>query len=277
MPFESMTNVCKDIAFAVKRLILGPCRVRRTRLYGVGTGKSGTHSLSGMFSKNVRAGHELQAVKLLDRIFDRHYGRISEQEFTAWILARDRELALEVDSAALNFWILDLLLHEFPDARFVLTIRDCYSWVNSSINQWLRFPDSRPRWLEYQKFRFGNPAFARAPEERVLEEKGFQPLSGYLSYWTMHNGTVLAKVPPERLFVVRTDQIRQRALEITDFAGLPRRSVRLHRTHEFQNPSKQEIIRRIDRDYLERKVEQHCRPLMTRYFPEIKSLDDATL
>jgi Sulfotransferase domain len=266
-----------DLAFRFKRLLLGPQRVRRARLYGVGMGKSGTHSICGMFSKNVRAGHEVQAPQLLDNIFARHHGRISEQEMTAWILARDRKLALEVDSAALNFWILDILLREFPDARFVLSIRDCYSWLNSSVNQWLRFPDTRPRWLEYQKFRFGDPAFTRAPGEHVLEEKGFQPLSGYLSYWTMHNGAVLAKVPAERLFVVRTDQIKQRALEISDFAGLPRRSVRLRRTHEFRNPSKQDIIHRIDRDYLEKKVEQYCRPLMTRFFPEIKSLDDATL
>jgi hypothetical protein len=277
MSLETLAGVCQDTAFKFKKLLLGRHRARRTRLYCVGMGKSGTHSIHGMFSKNVRAGHEVQALELIDKILDWRNGRISEQEITAWILVRDRKLALEVDSAGLNFWILDILLREFSDARFVLSIRDCYSWFNSSVNHWLRFPDTDERWVRFQKFRLGNPAFTHAPEERVLKEKGFYPLSAYLSYWTMHNGAVLSKVPAERLFVVRTDQITQRALEIVDFAGLPRRSVHLHRTHEFRNPSKQEIIRQIDRDYLEKKVEKYCRPLMTRFFPEIKSLDDAKL
>jgi hypothetical protein len=277
MSSESLAGVCQDTAFKFKRLLLGPQRTRRARLYCVGMGKSGTHSIFGMFSKNVRAGHEVQAEALLDKIFDWQDGRISEAEITAWLRARDRKLALEVDSAGLNYWILDLLLREFPDARFVLSIRDCYSWFNSIVNHWLRFPDLDPRWVRLQNFRLGNPAFTRAPGERVLQEKGFHPLSAYLSHWTTHNDTVLAKVPAERLLVVRTDQIKQRAFEIADFAGLPRRFVQLHRTHEFQNPSKQELIRQIDRDYLEKKVEQFCRPLMARFFPEIKSLDDAKL
>jgi hypothetical protein len=38
-----------------------------------------------------------------------------------------------------------------------------------------------------------------------------------------------------------------------------------------------QVIREIDRDFLEGKVAQHCRPLMNRFFPEIKTLDDAKL
>jgi len=40
--------------------------------------------------------------------------------------------------------LLDFLLHEFPDARFLLTIRDCYSWLIPMFNQSLRF---RGNWI----------------------------------------------------------------------------------------------------------------------------------
>lgn len=266
-----------DAAFRLKRFLFGPYRARRVRLYGVGMAKSGTHSLCAMFSKNVRAGHEVQALELIDKILDWHHGRISRTEMAAWIRARDRELALEVDSAGLNFWIHGILLHEFPDARFVLTIRDCYSWLNSYINHLLRFPEADSRWTKLRELRLGSKTCTYEPGEHLFQEKNLHSLDAHLSHWKRHNTEVLAKVPAERLLVVRTDQIGRRAFEIADFARLPRRSVQPQRTHEYQNPVKQEILRQIDRDFLEQKVEQHCRPLMTRFFPEIKSLDDVKL
>ena len=111
----------------------------------------------------------------------------------------------------------------------------------------------------------------------MLSENQLANLDSYFSRWKSRNEEVLTKVPPPRLMIVRTDQIAQRALEIADFAGLPRRTVRLDRTHAFQAPLNHQLIRKIDRPFLEEKVQHHCHPLMTRFFPEIKSLDDARL
>jgi len=185
-------------------------------------------------------------------------------------------MGLEVDSSTLNFELLDILLREFPDARFLLTIRDCYSWCNSFMSQTLRIQATmHPLWR--QLGRFTGAIFPHAPEEEWLKEKNLMSLATYFSRWARHNQRVLDTVPPERLLTVRTDQIKQRAFEIAAFAGLPRRSVRLDRTHEYRSPEKVEILRQIDRALVEAMVEKHCRPLMTRFFPEIKSLDDARL
>jgi Sulfotransferase domain len=278
MALELVSGRFEDLCFAAKRVLLGPDRVRRARLYCVGTGKSGTHSVVEMFSRNVRARHEPEALELIDKILDRRNGRINELEWTEWLRARDRRLALEVDSSHLNLDLLDFLLHEFPDARFLLTIRDCYSWLNSMFNQSLRFRGKLdPRWVRLGELRAGPGARDYAPEEQVLSENQLANLDSYFSRWKSRNEEVLAKVPAPRLLVVRTDQISQRACEIADFACLPRRLIRLDRTHAFQAPVKQELIRQIDRAFLEQKVERHCRPLMCRFFPEIKSLDDAKL
>src|SRR5688572_26551226 len=117
---DKWTGLFADKLFAAKRKILGRNRVRRGRLYCVGTGKSGTHSIAAMFSGTVRSRHEARAVQLMEQILARASGRTSDREFADWLHQRDRELALEVDSSHLNYDILDFLIREFPDARFVL-------------------------------------------------------------------------------------------------------------------------------------------------------------
>src|SRR5215510_14398373 len=111
-----------DHAFRIQRFFLGRTRVRRTQVYCVGTAKSGTHSLRSMFSRNVAAGHEPRATQLIEMFFNWRERRIGDEAFRQWIRARDRELSLEVESSWLNVLILDFLVEEFPEARFVLTI-----------------------------------------------------------------------------------------------------------------------------------------------------------
>jgi hypothetical protein len=264
--------------FAAKRLLLGARRVRRTRLYGIGGPKSGTHSVAAMFSSNVRAVHEPEFRTLIRMILDRHHGRIGERDFIEWLRVRDRRWALEVDSSSLNFEILDILLREFPDARFLLTVRDCYSALDSQVNQFLKGLGKRdPIVIELWNVQLGADAYRYAPQERILEQHGAPNVDSLLRSWAHRVHHTLATVPVERLLVVPTDQLKSRAFEIADFAGLPRRTVRLERTHAYRNPAKRPVVSEIDREFLERKVEQHCAPLMARFFPEIQSLDQAKI
>jgi hypothetical protein len=249
----------------------------RKRLYCVGTSKSGTHSLAEMFAHGVRTEHEAEAEEVIRKVLGASNGDISRKEMIRWVHARDERLALEVDSSQLNFFLLDILAQEFPEARFVLTIRDAYSWLDSLFNHLLRYTQTSPDWVRMREFRFHSATFTHAPEEQVLKQNGLHTLDGYLSYWAKHNGQVVERVPRERLLVVRTDQIRQRAVEICDFARFPRSAVELDRSHAFKNTEKINLIRQLNQVFLEQKIEFYCRPLMTRFFPEIKSLEDAKL
>ena len=274
----SLADRCADFLFAAKRCVFGRHRVRRARLYCVGTGKSGTHSIASMFSKNVRAGHEPEAVPLMEKFIAWKGGRLEEAQFTEWLRARDRRLALEVDSSTLNRDIAGILVREFPRARFVLTIRDCYSWCNSHMNHVIRYSQKmHPLWNEVRNWRMGPEAYPHAPQDGMLQEHGLRSLEYYFAYWAWHNTTMLEQVPQDRLLIVRTNEIGKRAFEIAEFAGLPRRTVRVERTHEFRNKGKQQILRQIDGEFVEATAERHCRPLMERFFPEIRSLNEAKL
>lgn len=249
-------------------------RARQCRLYCVGMAKSGTHSIASMFDGHLRSQHERENKALIRTILDLSSGRISGAELRAWVKQRDRQLYLDIDSSQLNYFLLVTLVKEFADAHFLLTIRDCYSWLDSFINHSLRHKASE-EFLALRALRFKPDIFMHPPEEQLLAEKGLYTLDGYLSYWAEHNQKVIATVPADRLMIVRTDKITQSAHNIAGFVGLPAESVRVENSHAFKTPKKYGILHEIDRDHLERKIQQYCAPLMQQFFPEIKSMADA--
>jgi hypothetical protein len=247
----------------------------RVRLYCVGTAKSGTHSISSMFCRMVRTKHEPSPKELIPTILDIGAGRLSGEPLREWVRARDQRMRLRVDSANMYYFLFDTFQQEFPDAKFLLTIRDCYSWLNSVMRHALRSSNPLPMWVDYRKLLYQPDLYPHAPEEESLKNRGLHSIDGYLSNWAAHNNAVLTRVPETKLMVVKTNEIGARAFDIARFAGLPTQLVLSRKTHSFENPIKGNLLQEIPRDFLEKKVEQHCRPLMTRFFPEIRSLDDA--
>jgi hypothetical protein len=247
---------------------------RKSQLYCVGTAKSGTHSIAAMFNDSIRSQHEAESAALIRKIGEIASGLISEADVCRYIRGRDRRLKLDIDSSQLNFFLIDYLLDVFRDARFLLTIRDPYSWLDSFINDSLR-RQARQDWVKFREFRFKTDQLDHPPEERLLKSLGLFTLDGYLSYWAMHNHKVVTTIPSSRLFIVKTDEISRRAYEIASFAGLPEKCIRVDGLHSFKNPQKFNILDQLDRDYLEAKVREHGGWLMQQFFPEIQSAQDA--
>jgi hypothetical protein len=248
---------------------------QRVRLYCVGTAKSGTHSIASMFRGIVRAKHEPNRKELIPKILEIGSGRLRGEPLKEWVRARDRKLRLRVDSANMYLFLFDTFQQEFPKAKFLLTIRDCYSWLNSVMRHALRFPNPAPMWASYREMLYQPHLHSHAPEEQPLKQRGLYPIDAYLSNWAAHNASVLDRIPETKLMVVKTDEIGTKACDVARFAGLPPQLVLSSQAHTFENPVKGNLLQEIPRNFLEGKVEQHCRALMTRFFPEIRSLEDA--
>lgn len=63
------------------------------------------------------------------------HGDIALERFCGFL--KEREMLgglLEMDSAHFNRHYIDILKEEFPEAKFICLIRDCYSRVNSFVN-----------------------------------------------------------------------------------------------------------------------------------------------
>lgn len=247
---------------------------RKARLYCVGTAKSGTHSINSMFNHTVRSKHEANNKEVISKILEISKGRISEADLLSYVQQRDKRLCLDIDSSQLNFFLLDYLLEEFPDALFLLTIRDCYSWLDSFINDSLR-RNTTKSWILLREYRFRSNVFSHPLEELTLKERGLYTLDGYLSYWANHNKKVLSSIPEDRLMIVKTNEITKKAHDIAAFADLPGKSIRIEKAHSFKNPEKFYVLREIQEAYLEAKVREYCSALMSRFFPEIQSINDA--
>lgn len=249
-------------------------RSRKTHLYCVGTAKSGTSSIGALFGDSLHARHEAESEQVIDTILKLESGEMSAAALRRYLIRRDRRLHLEIDSSQLNFFFLDVLVNLFPDARFILTLRDPFSWVDSFINHQLS--RSAPhKWPLLRDLRFQANAFIHPPEEAVLAENELYTLDGYFSYWASHNRTVLDTVPPERLLVVRTHEISERTSEISAFAGVPAAAANQQRSHVNRARRRYHLLNQIDGAHIHERAEAHCQSLMREYFPQVNEPQDA--
>jgi len=240
---------------------------RKFQLYVVGTAKSGTHSLAGIFSDHYRSGHEVRWAEMIRMTLDMKNGMIGRDSLAKWIRKKDREDMYEVDSSQLNYWFLDILSSEFPGAKFILTIRDCYLWLESFVNHSLERPCD-DLWKALRDLRFKKDQFKYAEQEDVLRRHGLYTLDGYFSYWAEHNERVIRSVPSERLLIVRTDEISQSFEKMAGFLGISSDTLDHRKAFLFKAKQKFNILEKIDRQFLAEKAKAHCEKLMNKFFPE---------
>ena len=251
---------------------------RRFQAYGIGVGKTGTTSLHNIFSLNYRSAHEPESSLLIPKNMAFAQGKIGKNKFTDYIKNRDRRLSLEMDSSSLNNFIVDILVTEFKKAQFILTIRDCYSWLDSIFNQHIvafNFEKknniiltNREKWRHfiYEKYQFNH-----AQEEQILADKRLYPLDSYLSYYKERHNQILQTVPPERLLIIKTSEINQSILKMAQFLDISPESLPVNvRANVRRKADKYNLLAQLDRDFVREKVKFHCGELMYQYFPEVK-------
>jgi hypothetical protein len=238
------------------------------KVYGVGTAKSGTHSIAGLFERNYRARHEADHENLIELILRKTSGGVSRNGLLDELSQREHGLGLSVDVSQLNVFILPELLTLFPEAVFILTIRDCFSWLRSYLDHQLRFSFA-PAWLRLRHLRFGASRFAYSRHERVLEQHGLYSIHSYFRYWHRHNEAVLGTVPADRLLIVRTSEISHRIDEIARFAGTPASSLDVTKSHLFRSSARFSVLAQVDPHFLQEQMLAQCRPIMVSLFQEV--------
>lgn len=241
---------------------------RQTRLYCAGAPRTGTHSLAAIFDRGIRSGHEPQLRATMKQLVAHARGEATFDQMRGFVRRRDRRLRLDVDSSHVNAYLAPALLAEFEDARFVLTIRDCYSWLDSALDHTMNTANGSGIDRQYLEFWFGTltPEYSR--HDAFLQERGLLSVDSYLGAWARHNEAVLAAVPADRLLVVRTDEIGDRLGAIATFAGVPTdRIVRGFRARGVAR-SRHGLLKRVDAQFVRDRAEALCGELMQRYFPD---------
>lgn len=222
----------------------------------VGAPKSGTHSIAELFGGAMRTAHEPHALGMIRLALANP--RPTAEQRKAYFRNRHDKLRLQLESTHMLVFFLDELLACFPDARFLLTVRDPKSWLDSFFNQQLGMA-VHAEWKRFRDYRFGRTLYGHFPGADILREKGLYPLDSYLAYWAWHNEHVLRTVPPERLMIVRTPDIAANAGRMAEFLGVDPRRLAERRTHAFKAAARFDLVSKIDPALLEDRIAAHCK------------------
>lgn len=264
------TRVTVDTWMLPLRAILASHTQRRFHAYVVGTAKSGTTSLGRVLKKYYKTDHEaLPRESVVNTVLYRQ-GKISIDQFCRYIRYRDRILCLELESSLFLLDWIEILVKEFPAAKFILPIRNCYSWLESMINQ--NFLTNSHVQKSYWKMLFDDyfdDTEANPKYDFWLLEKGIHSIPSYLKHWTYHNQKIIEAVPPERLLVLKTNEINNQVDKIADFLEIPKNSFNLKRIYQNKTLSRPLVLSSIPQSYIISCVNRYCFDLMTEYFPEI--------
>lgn len=235
------------------------------KVFCAGLFRTGTTTMQEMFARSFSSDHEFQLQDQLSIFERRLLGTISDAEIRAFIHQRSAAKPLNMDSCGAHFTVVDFLVEEFPDAKFLLTLRDIYSWMNSCVGKLLG--DFTAGW--------GSRAGALMNCLDVLPDGRFlltnQPnmkirLEQMAKIWTGVNQRVIAAVPKERLLVVHTEELVARSGEIAAFCGIDPDLLDPIHANAGRNLN---FLQCFDSQQIEELVQMHCRQLMEEHYPEL--------
>jgi hypothetical protein len=244
------------------RRLAGHLRPRRFQVFNVGNAKTGTTTVPRMFDA-YRSSHECDAQLMRPLAAAVLRGELAPDAPRVRRAFRRRSLRfhLEVDAANFLTPFVGMLTELYSDAKFVLTIRDCFTWLDSRVEQLLHQPPATEGYTSAQYERFDEEF---APEELALRDAGLRPVAVYLRGWADYNQRVLASVPPDRLLVVRTEDLDGSSDLLARFAGVPASTVRS--VHANRNEARSGFLGHVPAAFIVERAREHCGALMERYW-----------
>jgi len=262
----------RPILQSIKKSPIGNL-LRQRHLFCVGLPKAGTESIARLFDRSFRSVHEPRYVESIELACAFEAGQLSTHEVTDALIARDREMRLDMEASHVMARFAPSLADTFKDARFILTIREPISWLDSEINQCINYPNSNTAsgfapWIRLRNVCYGPIPADRPSEELALETYQLHSLDGMLGYWQRHISGVLKGVPRDRLLVLRVEDLSNSLEQIAKFADVPGSSLAAERSHSHKAAVRHRVLSGIPADYLRSKVAQHCSALCDVYYPD---------
>jgi hypothetical protein len=236
---------------------------RRIHAYCVGAMKTGTTSIAGLFAANYRTEHEPDKYRLIEAVLDADSGTMTRRELVRFVQRRDRRLWLEMESSGFVSFIVDILAAEFPDARFILTVRECSSWLDSAFNH-LIARSVTPAETAFIRWALKPERYAFGPHERPLEEKGLFPLDCLLDFWAAHNARALDAIPKERLLVLPTTGISEGTEMLAAFLGIPAKTLDFAQSHLYRAKASLKMLDQLDKQFVADRIAERCGKVMAQ-------------
>lgn len=262
-----MTNVLPPIKHAIKKTPLWSLlRPRQFHAYGVGAPKTGTVSLARLLGE-YRARPEPHTEEIVALLRSSE----TEAEMCKRLHERDQRWRLECEVGYYLIYVCGVLANEFPEAKFICTVRAPRPWLRSIIDQCINNTRSELpngyRWL--RDYSFGPVPDQYPTKEKPLARYGVHRLTGYLSYWAFHYRTALDILPAERCLFILTKDLSRTPERIANFVGVPVSSLKVEDSHAHKTSEKHGLLEEIGNDYVQKKIDEHCRDVADRLAQEM--------
>ena len=242
--------------------------MRRFHGFCISPPRSGTHSIAYIFEKACQSAHEPFSNETIQLILGYYKGEVNKQLLEQVLKSRDSALELELDASHYLHHFIETLVQIFPESRYVLTVRDPVSWLQSEINQNIFTSDPEYQiWQMLEENRYGCYKVKRPDYESELALRdNVWPIESYLRYWADHNTMVLNHVPKERLLTFSTNEIEQNLDRMCTFFGVEdmRGQLDLQRSRSGLTDQYIDIYSHVDKKYVSDLIEKHCSEVISR-------------
>lgn len=248
-----------------------PSPRRNFHAFCVGLPRSGTHTIASLFKKNYASWHEPFCKETFINIMRWDHQNYSKKRMLKLLSLRDKKLRLDMEAGHYLYKIIDLLVEQFHQAKFILTIREPISWLESEMNQNLITCDSNT-WSTLERQRYSKYNYEHE-FSNLNEVNNIYPIRSYLSYWKDHIYSVLCCVPPERLLIIDTFELSKELNNIASFVGVDSNSLNVDGKHEGKRNKVFDLYQNVDRSEVQKIVNSCCKnfvqenlPFMLKYF-----------
>ena len=229
-------------------------RIRSTHCFCLGAAKTGTTSFSAMFADHYRAAHEPNVADLTKTVEKVILGGLRPPEIKDWLYNRDKQLNLEVEASHPLGYLAPWLPEVFPEAKFVITIRDPLPWLKSRLNfHYYKTPEV---WQRYRDFIWGRHHVGYQPEEAVLKEFGLYSLDAYLTQYSEQYQLLFAHLPEGRTLMLRTERLSDSIGTLAEFLEIDPKTIQPK--HENIVAVDSNVIDLLPADFVKSRVKETC-------------------
>lgn len=236
--------------------MLNAVRGRKAHVYCVGAAKTGTTSIAQSFNGPLRTAHEPEVEQTTQLIVGFLSGRVNESQLLNELRKRDKRLNLELESSHPLGYVAPYLVRLFPEAKFIVTIRDPKSWLKSRINfHQHRQPQA---WQAYRDYIWSRHHQGYSAEESVLQDHGLYSVRAYLKQYLEQYQILFDALPQDRTLIIKTHEINQLIPKVEAFLGMQFERAPVHTN---QLVSEQSLYDQLPNHFVAQCIDDVCAPL----------------
>jgi hypothetical protein len=267
---KSIKSFC--IGMGRKRYIKR-AKCRKFQAYCIGVPRTGTSSISGLFHDYYRSGHEVDSEDVLEYALDYREGKIGLKELERFVLERDERLYFEMDSSTHNYYLVPVLIRLFPDAKFLIPVRNIISWADSYLDYGINNRQGAgtnvisPQRTRMNKYRYADLYEKYSVWDKKLEEYAMPSMEAHLLFYKKHYEKLFELIPENRRILYETRKLDQNIPRICTFLGINPSTLNLTKNRLNTRRKRHHMFANVDALFLKEKVEQYCRFSKKRFYP----------